>query len=43
MVSDVLGKDGSCTDYVREIASVLSALGIEDPVVSELWAAVKKT
>lgn len=43
MVKDASGKDGSCSDYVREIASILSALGIEDAVVSELWAAMKQT
>jgi cation transport protein ChaC len=41
MVNCAAGKDGSCRDYVKRIAELLTKLGIDDPAVSELWQAVQ--
>jgi cation transport protein ChaC len=41
MVKNAAGTKSSCRDYVKEIAELLARLGIEDPVVSELWQAVQ--
>ena len=42
MVTRAEGMKGSCRDYVKEIAELLAGLGIDDPVVSELWHAVQE-
>lgn len=42
MVTRAAGIKGSCRNYLKEIAELLARLGIEDPVVSELWQAVQK-
>jgi cation transport protein ChaC len=41
MVTRAQGTKGSCRTYVKEIAELLTKLGIDDPVVSELWHAVQ--
>ena len=41
MVRTAAGANGSCTDYVKRTAELLAKLGIEDPVVSELWESVQ--
>ena len=41
MVLAASGTDGTCLDYVNGIAKKLSALGIDDPAVAELWNAVE--
>lgn len=43
MVRNAAGTKSSCTDYVKEIAELLSTLGIDDPAVSELWKAVRQS
>lgn len=40
-IVNATGTSGNCYDYVRDIHSELSKLGIDDPVVSEVWNAVK--
>jgi hypothetical protein len=40
MVLAATGTDGTCLAYVNGIAEKLSALGINDPAVTELWRAV---
>jgi glutathione-specific gamma-glutamylcyclotransferase len=40
MVLAASGTEGACFDYVNGIAEKLSALGIGDPAVTELWRAV---
>jgi cation transport protein ChaC len=40
MVLAASGTDGTCLAYVNGIAEKLSALGINDPAVTELWKAV---
>ena len=40
MVIAASGSDGTCLSYVNSIADKLSALGIDDPAVSDLWSAV---
>jgi glutathione-specific gamma-glutamylcyclotransferase len=42
MVRKAVGTKSSCRDYVKDIAELLGGLGIDDPVVSELWQAVRK-
>jgi cation transport protein ChaC len=42
MVRKAAGTKSSCRDYLREISNLLARLGIDDPVVSELWEAVQK-
>ena len=42
MIVQSKGERGSCHDYVKGIAELLSALGIGDPAVSSLWAEVQK-
>jgi cation transport regulator ChaC len=42
LVRDAVGEMGSCADYLNEIARMLADLGIDDPVVSELWLALKE-
>lgn len=37
MVLAASGTDGTCLSYVNGIADKLSALGIDDPSVTELW------
>jgi cation transport regulator ChaC len=34
------GTDGTCLSYVKGIAERLTALGINDPAVSDLWKAI---
>jgi cation transport protein ChaC len=41
MVLAASGTDGTCLGYVKGIANELSALGIDDPAVTELWKAVE--
>lgn len=41
MVSVASGTSGSCLTYIKGVAEKLSNLGIDDPVVSELWSKVK--
>lgn len=41
MVRDATGTIGSCRNYVKEIVKLLARLDIDDPVVSEMWQAVK--
>ena len=41
MVVTASGTKGACSVYVRGIAEELVKLGIDDPVVAELWKAVK--
>lgn len=40
MVLAASGTNGACLSYVNNIANNLSALGIDDPEVTELWKAV---
>lgn len=40
-IVNATGTSGRCCDYVRDIHSELLKLGIDDPVVSEIWNAVK--
>jgi cation transport protein ChaC len=35
------GSDGLCVNYIKGIAEKLSALGISDPAVVEMWRAVR--
>lgn len=40
MVLAASGTDGTCLSYVNGIVDKLSALGINDPAVTELWNTV---
>lgn len=40
MVLAASGTDGTCLSYVNGVAERLSALGVNDPAVTELWGAV---
>lgn len=42
MVIRAAGTDGSCRNYVKNVAELLISLGIDDPAVKELWQAVQK-
>jgi len=40
-VAKAMGTKGSCLEYVKGVAEKLTELGIDDPVVTEFWGAVK--
>jgi glutathione-specific gamma-glutamylcyclotransferase len=42
LVAKATGTAGSCLEYVKGIAGNLTELGIDDPVVTEFWGAVKE-
>jgi len=42
MVWAASGTDGTCVSYVNGVADKLSALGIKDPAVSDLWKAINR-
>lgn len=42
MVLAASGTDGTCLTYVKGIAERLTALGINDPVVTEIWEKISQ-
>jgi len=41
LVQAAKGRDGSCVDYINQVAGILSKLGIKDGAVTELVEAVR--
>src|SRR5947209_8657630 len=42
MISKADGRDGSCAVYIESVVKKLAELGINDPVVTETWRAIRE-
>ncbi len=41
LVAQATGIQGACLEYIKGVAEKLTELGIDDPVVAEIWSAVR--